>query len=126
MKKGYLASAVVLTLAVVVFSAYVVSNENGGATLEGRWVLDLEQAPLNMVGVFDNVELMEDGIGIFNRKGNGWGGKFTWKEKNGRLYFFTGSIAIDDNAAVWDYKISDSTLTITIGDGRIATYTKQR
>jgi len=130
MKKGYLASAVVLTLAVVMLSAYVVSNEGGDTTIEGRWVIDMEQAPLDFVGRpigFPlNMDLLKDGTGVYNRQDRGIAGGITWKTENGCLYVFTRGTLVDDNTFVLDYKISGSTLTLTRGDGLNATYTKRR
>jgi len=125
MKRGYLASAIILMLAVVIFSAYVVSNENGDATIEGdsalvgRWVANKDDTS----GFPPTMDLLKDGTGIANHGSNGLGLGITWRVENGRFYMFRSATTW---AAVCDYKISGTTLTLSAESGDSRTYTKQR
>ena len=83
-----------------------------GSSLVGKWEIEMGQPTY---GIPENLELLKDGTGIIDQMG------VTWKTESGRLYATSPLIA-----GAWNYKISGTTLTLTMDDGRNIMYKKQR
>jgi hypothetical protein len=80
------------------------------SALVGKWSLDGGQ-PAD--GMIEGMELLKNGTGIID------GENVTWRTEGGRFY-----VIQRNQGRIWDYKISDSMLTLTGQDGQRITYKK--
>jgi len=146
MKKDFVASAVVVTLAMAMLSTLVgcgsssdsVFAQNSPAVtvgsnsaisidpaLLGRWKVE-EGQPHSSSALFA-MDLLNDGTGVSGGMegvpDSVWGRGFTWRAENGRFYLFLHNLALGGGG--WNYKISEETLTLTTDGGRSSTYKKR-
>ena len=90
--------------------------------LVGRWIREGARPVAWSPIPLSTLELLKDGTGFSGS------GITTWRADNGRLYIFVvGAAAVGGGSTtfVYNYQISDSTLTITNDNGDSATFTRK-
>jgi len=109
-KQSTITGLLAFILVVLALSAIVGCGKNVSSALVGMWSIEEGQ---ETHGIPVDLELLKDGTGIVDTQG------ITWKTEGGRFYLISPS-----QATAWDYKISNSTLTLENNDGQSTVYKK--